>query len=70
MEWISVKDRLPEVEVEVLVYEPASDCSGIDVAWLVFDVAGKPLFLYAHNATPMPSVTHWMPLPEKPKMTS
>ena len=54
-EWISVKDRLPEPWVEVLVYR------GED--WTVVscevDTNGKWLHFF--------NITHWMPLPEPPK---
>lgn len=61
MEWISVKERLPEVFVKVLICgsnkEIAISCrmkSGI------FDV-------YPIGYDGEVEVTHWMPLPEPPK---
>ena len=51
MEWISAKDRLPELEKEVLVY----DSFGKMYIGLITD-GWKGLY-----------VTHWMPLPEPPK---
>ena len=51
MEWISTKDRLPELEKEVLVY----DSFGNMYIGLITD-GWKGLY-----------VTHWMPLPEPPK---
>lgn len=67
MEWISVKNRLPEEEnayylicmggrtVRVGMYENGywSYCSGIYMT----ELAAKPGY----------RVTHWMPLPEPPK---
>jgi len=66
-EWISVKDGLPEVTMEVLVIAP--DCTIIGSAligiyfpsersWTVYDFAESKMNEY---------VTHWMPLPERPK---
>lgn len=57
--WISVKDRLPEEDVEVLV----SNCLGIEVAayttnptrhW--YGMSGNTVY-----------AQYWMPLPEPPK---
>ena len=55
-EWISVKDRLPEEAVDVLV----------------FDNNGKITmdFYYIngfYNETEYSKATHWMPLPKPPK---
>jgi hypothetical protein len=61
MEWISVKDRLPEKEDDVLAYEFRGDISisyisgndwrNLESGWILDE---------SH-------VTHWMPLPEPPK---
>ena len=51
-EWISVKDRLPDVGVEVLVY---SEIDGICVDYYDGDVFGYF------------DITHWMPMPKPPK---
>ena len=50
--WISVKDRLPDVGVEVLVY---SEIDGICVDYYDGDVFGYF------------DITHWMPMPKPPK---
>lgn len=63
MDWISVKDRLPEIYERVIYYVPGW---GIyygnrqeDDTWDAPDVFGPPWL--------SESVTHWMPLPEPPK---
>ena len=55
-EWISVNDRLPKPFESVLVFRDGK--ISIDYnegnGWFAYDFNGK-------------RVTHWMPLPEKPK---
>lgn len=63
--WISVKDRLPELNVDVLVF----------VNFTVHDVTINHCTVALFNGTcwdadgsySRDSVTHWMPLPEAPK---
>jgi hypothetical protein len=57
LKWISVKDRLPIKTVSVLVF----DGSYIDVMEYWYDEEGKPKYPLIKN------ITHWMPLPEKPR---
>ena len=60
MEWISVKDRLPEDNVDVLVYEPIN---------YVIKIANSTDGKFQTNMWDERTyelVTHWMPLPEKP----
>jgi hypothetical protein len=52
-EWISVEDRLPEKYQDVLVYRDYS-----------FDID----FVMSEGRFCIDGVTHWMPLPEPPKM--
>ena len=62
--WISVKDRLPEKEKEILIVSDnevkigiwSNDCFGEK-----FFTTNFEQYLNADN------VTHWMPLPEPPK---
>ncbi len=58
--WISVKDRLPEMFTEVLVY---TDRYGGRLEMAHIGVQGW----IQNGAILIPTVTHWMPLPEPPK---
>ena len=64
MEWISVKERLPEPVTRCLVFK-------LDVALLVYEVAIFTDQFYRETGE-LDDVTelnpsHWMPLPEPPK---
>lgn len=67
MEWISVKDKVPEMNVLVLTYGNYEYVVGFldeDKKWSAKDSdheTGEP-WLRDHGA-----VTHWMPLPKSPK---
>ena len=63
MEWISVKDELPEDSTKVFCL---SIHKMVYAAWFIKD--DIEFFPYAHGASDVPigSVTHWMPLPEPP----
>ena len=58
--WISVKDRLPRVLDQVLLYTN----DGRMHVGQYNDLVGSFMFANAHLAG---RVTHWMPLPELPK---
>ena len=60
VKWISVKDRLPENCIEVLVYD--TDC-GIVIGWYDKEIGD----FAADFISPLDAVTHWIPLPEPPK---
>ena len=67
-EWISVKDRLPEEGEYVLCVLKGFNYGGkIQVCKFVpaDKFKDKPYFEHFRNG--VPSVTHWMPLPEPPK---
>lgn len=73
-EWISVKDRLPELhEVVALLNTEIFMSTGFDKAtnWYgagyLCDWGGKYWSIFGENrAKTLESVTHWMPLPEGP----
>ena len=63
MEWISVKDRLPEEKVNCIVHYQHSYCDN-DGYWAIgFCCYDGEKFQF----DPAYKVTHWMPLPEPPK---
>lgn len=59
MEWISVKDRLPEQGQEVLTYYNL-------IAQGMYYVDQYPNEM-TENGDIVKELTHWMPLPEPPK---
>lgn len=60
MEWISVKDGLPEDKRDILVWSPRYQ--EVVIAW--YDEE-EDFWRTDDNFAPFPS--HWMPLPEPPK---
>ncbi len=60
MKWISVKDRLPENNVEVLTYGK----SDIEIENFLNSV-----FYFHDDGCDFPdmTITHWMPLPKPPE---
>ena len=65
MEWISVKDRLPELEEDVLAYDPSLE--SISVGYLSAFLGHNPTWVIDFGQSISDCVTHWMPLPEPPK---
>jgi hypothetical protein len=64
--WISVKDRLPEIEGEYLAFGySASDAA----RWVVVMYDPRDEFWYELSSDRdwTDDITHWMPLPEPPK---
>lgn len=64
MEWISVKDRMPEPNTQVLGWykdNPFSKFCPEVVSWN----GNGWVFVYGRRY--VTAVTHWMPLPEPPK---
>jgi lipopolysaccharide biosynthesis protein len=76
MNWINVKDKLPELGQKVLAYRNYGVSfggypSGIYIA--IFAHINHYIFIIADNETnhnnyrPMIEFSHWMSLPEKPQ---
>ena len=59
MEWVSVKDDLPECLVDVLcTYDDSSyGAKIVDIGWLFIDGSWSYEDIYG-------KVTHWMPMPK------
>ena len=62
-EWISVEDRLPQDDSDVLAYLSIGEESRICPA----NYAKGVWFDCIFNTPVTESTTHWMPIPEKPK---
>jgi hypothetical protein len=63
MQWISVKDRLPEVD-EVYI---GSDGTYVFPIYYLAKSTFRNGSLWSWEGESYPEVTHWMPLPEPPK---
>lgn len=65
MEWISVKDRLPKINQNVLVLTD----SGIIEGWMAMGWNFISLNIHGCGCCGKDCdiITHWMPLPEPPK---
>jgi hypothetical protein len=69
MEWISVKDRLPDEGVQVLTVDttnPKYPEYRLDYI-VVFDLPDQPYIWARRLEEEMDKVSHWMLLPEVPK---
>lgn len=68
-EWISVKDRLPKIGVEVLIFDADSSNDFHDVWSLARDEEYDDIGWNDKNGDwyYLDDVTHWMPLPEPPQ---
>lgn len=62
MDWISVKDKLPEKDISVLTF----DGTYINVMEYWYDEDGKQVW-FNPPSPPSDNITHWMPLPNPPK---
>jgi hypothetical protein len=59
-EWISVKDRMPGVDVMILMFSHP----WVETGFLEEEDGG---FIEKHSDDYVENVTHWMPLPDAPK---
>ena len=68
-EWISVEDRMPPIDTEVLVFSHGNMrvCSLIRPDKETADVVWEDAYGYWDDDEGVAAVTHWMPLPEPPK---
>lgn len=65
MEWISVKERLPEENQRVILHIPmVAEGGNVRTGWLE---PIKMWFTDSRDRLFYKQVTHWMPLPEPPK---
>ena len=65
-EWISVKDKLPELHEEVLVCNEEYGLSELGFATVAV-LDGTDWIETWDRRTEIHYITHWMPLPEPPK---
>ena len=61
-QWISVKDRLPEENTEVLIYCKTNSRKKVFFVDKIRYFRGLPIWQVWSG-----KVTHWMPLPQPPK---
>jgi len=66
MEWISIKDRLPNKDQNVLGWISVEEQDGI-LTLLEFDNEKKSFIPIFGKLAPNSQVTHWMPLPKPPE---
>ena len=76
MEWISVKDRLPELHIVVALMDCTSYRNNgnqevnnphVVQAGHLTHFGGNYWSVYGERGLEVDSFTHWMPLPEPPK---
>ena len=65
-EWISVEERLPKSQTDVLVVAFWHECWQTMIGWHS-DSGERWRVITPHGEREPGGVTHWMPLPEPPK---
>ena len=63
MQWISVKDRLPEEDTRVLI---VGKRGGVQIARCIECGMHSSGVLWVSDTRKYPKPTHWMPIPEPP----
>ena len=68
-EWISVKDRLPDIGQRILAYRPTAKMHSDDeITTCVYTGEMRKSFEgIVHGFDRINHPTHWMPLPDAPK---
>lgn len=70
MIWISVKDRIPEEDVQILTYLAHAVYPKYNLDYIVLFPEYSPPYIWACTLhDDMDKVTHWMPLPRDPNTT-
>jgi hypothetical protein len=64
MNWISVKERLPKDNIQVLMYDVVND--EVYIGRYLYSQPSFPVFGSFGRGRTF-DITHWMPLPEPPK---
>jgi len=64
--WISVKERLPEVDTQVLIYYSDTMTTGFQASEAPMSNEAIPYWINSEIGCDLP-VTHWMPLPNPPE---
>ena len=73
MKWIDVKERVPKRGIHVLLFHEitSSDAKYIDIGYIIcwetdaYDIT-SPKWVANRGDKSLGTVTHWMPLPDKP----
>lgn len=62
MTWTTITDRLPDADIDVLIYCPQAN----DPIWMACFDDELQKWIYPSGATCQHVVTHWMELPKPP----
>ena len=66
-QWIPVSERLPDGDDEVLVYDPVREA--VETAEYLAEHRSWLASAWEYDGRSYIFPTHWMPLPEPPKVT-